>query len=166
PVGVLPARHAAVHNADRSSAVRDQWTAALLPRGAGRARWARLRDAEAQNAATERRGTARPLPRRRARTAHARRDDRDRRLAARDPAGRDPTALERRTRRHEPRRPATDPAPVLRGARRGAPGLLAAARRPPGAHRLRAGATRLRDIDGGEACARPRVDRRSFVALV
>ena len=39
-------------------------------------------------------------------------------------------------------------------------GLLAATRRPARAHRLRAGAARLRDLDGREALARPRVDRR------
>src|SRR5919206_5299363 len=51
-------------------------------------------------------------------------------------------------------------ATLLRGARRGAAGVLAAPRRAPGADRLRAGAPRLRDVDGGEARARPRVDRR------
>ena len=45
-----------------------------------------------------------------------------------------------------------------------AAGVLAAARRASGADRLRAGAARLRDVDGGEARARPRVDRRPLGA--
>src|SRR5581483_11066075 len=47
-----------------------------------------------------------------------------------------------------------------RGARARAARVLAAARRPPRPDRLRAGAARLRDVDGREARARPRVDRR------
>src|SRR5437762_794861 len=52
------------------------------------------------------------------------------------------------------------PAPLLPRARRRAAGVLAAPRRPPRAHRLRADPSRLRDLDGGEARSRPRVDRR------
>ena len=81
-----------------------------------------------------------------------------------DAARRAAAALERPARRHVVRRPAPDPAALLRAARGGAPGVLAAARRPPGPDRLRAGAPRLRDVDGGEARARPRVDRRPLGA--
>ena len=46
------------------------------------------------------------------------------------------------------------------------PGLLAAARRAARADRLRAGAARLRDLDGREARPRPRVDRRPVGAAL
>ncbi len=45
-----------------------------------------------------------------------------------------------------------------------AAGVLAAARRPARPHRVRAGPSRLRDVDGREARARPRVDRRPLGA--
>src|ERR687898_589515 len=63
-------------------------------------------------------------------------------------------------RRHEPRRAAADPADLLRAARVGAPGVLAAPGRAARPDRVRAGAARLRDVDGREACARHGVDRR------
>ena len=53
---------------------------------------------------------------------------------------------------------------LLRGARARPARVLAAARRAAGPHRPRAGAARLRDVDGGEARARPRVDRRPLGA--
>ena len=55
---------------------------------------------------------------------------------------------------------------LLRAARGRAAGVLAAARRPPGPDRLRPGAARLRDLDGREARARPRVDRRPLGAAL
>src|SRR6185312_15829978 len=67
-------------------------------------------------------------------------------------------------RRHEPRRATADPAALLRRARNRAAGLLAAARGPPRPDRVRTGAARLRDLDGREARARPRVDRRPLGA--
>src|SRR5204863_9260201 len=66
---------------------------------------------------------------------------------------------ERAPRRHEPGRAASDPAALLRGARRRAAGVLAAARRQAGADRLRTGAAWLRDVYGREARARPGMDR-------
>ena len=47
--------------------------------------------------------------------------------------------------------PRADPGAVLRRARRRAPRLLAAPRRPARADRVRAGSARLRDLDGREA---------------
>ena len=87
-----------------------------------------------------------------------------RQVAEGDAARRGPAVHQRAARRHEPRRPAADPPRVLRGARARAAGVLAATDRPPGAHRARAGAARLRDVDGGEARARSRVDRRPLRA--
>src|SRR5581483_7437018 len=83
-----------------------------------------------------------------------------RQAAQGDAARRDPAVLERPQGRHEPRRPAADPPRLLRGARARAARVLAAARRAPRPHRARAGAPRLRDLDGGEARARSRMDRR------
>src|SRR5581483_7290576 len=83
-----------------------------------------------------------------------------RQAAQGDAARRDPAVLERPQGRHEPRRPAADPPRLLRGARARASRVLAAARRAPRPHRARAGAPRLRDLDGGEARARSRMDRR------
>src|SRR5437016_1932109 len=79
-------------------------------------------------------------------------------------ARRDPAVLERAARRHEPRRPAPDPPRVLRRARARAARVLAAPRRAPRPHRARTDTPRLRDVDGGEARARPRMDRRPFGA--
>ncbi len=84
----------------------------------------------------------------------------DRPLAQGDTARRDSAVRQRPPRRHESRRAASDSAGLLRGARARAAVVLAAARRPPRTDRVRAGASRLRDVDGREARARPRVDRR------
>src|SRR5439155_18972856 len=81
-------------------------------------------------------------------------------------ARRDSATLERAPRRHVVRRPATDPNALLHRARAGPAGLLAAARRQARPDRLRAGAARLRDLDGREARTRPRVDRRPLRAPV
>src|SRR5439155_1251852 len=61
---------------------------------------------------------------------------------------------------------AADPAALLRGAGRGAAGVLAKARDPPRAHGLRADSPRLRDLDGGEARSRFGVDRGSLGAAL
>src|SRR5262249_62154450 len=161
-LGVLPARLAPAQRADRRRDPRHQRPAALLPRRAGRPGRAGLRDAQVPDAGARRRGPPRPLPRRGARPADAGPDDDLRPVAKEDPAGRDPAAPERAQRRHEPRRAAADPAALLRGARSEAARLLAAAHRPPRPDRLRADPARLRDLDGGEARARPGVDRRPF----
>src|SRR5262245_15498168 len=157
---VLPARHAPADNPGRGAAPRYRGPAALLPRRPRRPRRTGLRDAEVPHAQARRRGTARALSRGRARPAHAGRDDTGRRLAAQDAAGRNPPADQRAQRGHEPRRPPADQAALLRGARLGATRVLAAPRRAARAHRLRPAPARLRDLDGREARARPRVDRR------
>src|SRR4029078_11593628 len=89
-----------------------------------------------------------------------------RQVAEGDPAGRDPAIRERPARRHEPRRPTADPPGLLRRARARAARLLAAPHGAPGAHRARTGSARLRDVDGGEARARSRVDPRTRPASV
>src|SRR5262249_40922571 len=81
-------------------------------------------------------------------------------------ARRDPAALERPARPDVVRRAAADPPALLRRARARAPRVLAAPRRAAGSHRLRAGAARLRDVDGGEARARSRMDRRPLGAAL
>ena len=89
------------------------------------------------------------------RRAHAHRA-----LAADGAPRRAAAAVERRRGRHVARRPAPDPPGVLRAALRGDPAVLAAARRAPGAHRLRPAADGARHVVGGEARPRPRVARR------
>ena len=107
----------------------------LLPRRARGPRGPRLHDAQVPHAGPGRREPARRLPRARARRAHARRGHEARPLAAGDAARRAPAVLERPPRRHEPRRPASDPPALLRGARRRPAGVLAAPRRPARSHR-------------------------------
>ena len=85
-------------------------------------------------------------------------------MAEGDAARRDAAVHQRASRRHEPRRAATDPPRVLRGARARAACVLAALDRAAGPDRARAGAARLRDVDGREARARSRMDRRPLGA--
>src|SRR6266568_3066260 len=162
----LPAARTAAGDSDRAPDPCDERPAALLSGRTRRPRWPRLRDAEVPDAAPRRRGPAGSVPRRGARSPHEGGEDGDRRVAARDAAGRDPTAAERVARRHEPRRAAPDPAAVLRGARGRAARVLATARHQAGADRLRAGASRLRDVDGREARARPGMDRGPLCAAL
>jgi hypothetical protein len=86
-------------------------------------------------------------------------------VAEGDAARRDPAVRERPARRHEHGGAAADPARLLRRARPRAAVVLAAARRAAGPDRARAGAAGLRDVDGREARARSRVDRRPVGAL-
>src|SRR5206468_5758230 len=79
---------------------------------------------------------------------------------------RDPAVRQRAARRHEPRRAAADPPRLLRAARARAAGVLAAADRAAGGDGARTGAARLRDVDGREARARSRVDRRPLGAAL
>src|SRR5207302_1777403 len=62
------------------------------------------------------------------------------------------------------RRAAPDPTGVLRGARARAARVLAAADRQARPHGARTGSARLRNVDGGEARTRPRVDCRPLGA--
>src|SRR5437764_2492633 len=162
----LPAALIAARAADRAPDPRDERAAAPLPGRTRRARRPRLRDVEVPDPPPRCGGPARSVPRRGARAPHEDGDDGDRRVAAGDAAGRGPTAPERAAWRHEPRRAAPDQAALLRGARGRAAGVLATARRPAGTDWLRAGASRLRDVDGGEARARPRMDRGSLGAAL
>src|SRR5919197_124433 len=159
PVRPLADPRLTADRAHRPRASRHEQSADPLPRRARREGRADLRDAQVPDLAAGRRGAARPLPRPGTRGADARRDDAPRRAATRDATRRAAAALECPARRHEPRRAAPDPAPLLRAAGERASVLLAAARRPPRPDGLRAGAARLRDVDGGEARPRPRVDR-------
>src|SRR5581483_1580588 len=111
-------------------------------------------------------GAPRPVPRGGARPPDGGGVHEGRPLAEGVAARRDPAALERPPRRHVVRRPAADPAALLRRARPRAAVVLAEARRAPRPHGLRAGAPRLRDVDGREARARSRMDRGPFGAAV
>ena len=163
----LARRAAARGSRSRSRRRRDERPAGPLPRRARRPRRARLHDAQVPHAEarTPRPGSAPTSARSSSSRTRAEYTTR-RPLAAGDAARRAAAALERPARRHVLRRAAPDPAALLRGARRGAAGVLAAARRAARADRLRAGAPRLRDVDGGEARARPRVDRRPLGAAL
>ena len=145
---------------------RHERPAGPLPRRARRPRRALLHDAQVPDARARRRDAARPVPRRGARPPDRGRVHADRPLAEGLAARRDPAALERAARRHVVRRAAADPRALLRRARDRAARLLAAARRAARSDRLRAGAPRLRDLDGREALPRPRVDRRPLGAAL
>src|SRR3954447_13160525 len=164
PVRLLPPRLAAADGADRRVAAGDERPADPLPGGARRPRRPSLRDAEVPDAQARRGAAPRAVSRRGARTAHAGRDDQRRRVAAQDAARRGPAAAQCPERGHEPRRATADPTAILRGARRRPACVLAAPRRPPWADGVRADPPRLRDVDGREARARPRVDRRPLGA--
>ena len=88
------------------------------------------------------------------------------RAAARVAARRAAAAVERPARRHVDRRPAADPARLLRGAVVEIPAVLAAAGRPARPDRLRAAADAPRHVLGREARPRPRVPRRPLGGLV
>src|SRR3954469_3905293 len=166
PVGVLPSRVATAYDPDHTALARDERSPAPLSRRARRSRRTDLRDAEVPDAQARRGGPAWAVSRGGARAPHTVGDDEGRQVAAEDAARRGPAALERPERRHEPCRPEADQASLLRGARGRAAGLLAAARGAPRLDRLCADPTRLRDVDGREARARPGVDRRSFGAAL
>ena len=132
-----------------------------LPRAAGRPRGPDVHDVQAAHAqrATPRPGSA---PTRRPRSTSGRATSSRasggwlRTVAPRRAAA----AVERRAGRHVARRAAADPPGVLRAALRGDPAVLAAARRPPRAHRVRPAADGARHVVVGEARPRPRVARR------